>query len=388
MTYFISTHSQSYHILSSQDKGLASVGHGDNLFRTPREWSQIGKFERRKAIHVKTEDNNNVARILGKPQYVSPRMAVPGIVLPSYKPTPEERGFRKRKPPHHITSSLPSLAEAVAENSPHRPLSTDANVVKADGDTDRSDRPDPPIVAFADTNSSQAQGLSSKSSMLSSENASNNQQFSTHDKVPKHQLTPRVGNDLSPRVPPGGKLGPISGSFDTSGLGGAPGLGGASGLGGVLGNHNVAGVNVLGLLKETSFSRGHKAQHFHQSQLDKSKEAEYKHMLGNLNSIMDVLSQQQTKSFRKSVEVKKPETPKEVKKKSKVSSLAIIFGGKNASRKNSSRRRKSPGGSAASKRSGKSGRGSARNTKANESSKGQKTTGKSNKMPVPTIKIN
>ena len=80
-----------------KDKGLASVGHGDFLFRSPREWSQIGKFERKKAIQIQTEWDNNAARILGKPQLVvSPRLAVPAVVLPSYKPPTRRQDASRR----------------------------------------------------------------------------------------------------------------------------------------------------------------------------------------------------------------------------------------------------------------------------------------------------
>ena len=44
-------------------EGLASQGHGDMLFRTPREWSQIGKFERKKAIEIETQEAINFAKV-------------------------------------------------------------------------------------------------------------------------------------------------------------------------------------------------------------------------------------------------------------------------------------------------------------------------------------
>ena len=44
-------------------EGLASQGHGDRLFRTPREWSQIGKFERQKAIEIHTQEAINIAKV-------------------------------------------------------------------------------------------------------------------------------------------------------------------------------------------------------------------------------------------------------------------------------------------------------------------------------------
>ena len=45
-------------------EGLASSGHGDLQFRTPREWSQIGKFERRKAIEIHTQEAINIAKVM------------------------------------------------------------------------------------------------------------------------------------------------------------------------------------------------------------------------------------------------------------------------------------------------------------------------------------
>ena len=45
------------------NEGLASQGHGDIQFRTPREWSQIGKFERQKAIETYTQEAINMAKV-------------------------------------------------------------------------------------------------------------------------------------------------------------------------------------------------------------------------------------------------------------------------------------------------------------------------------------
>ena len=101
-------------------------------------------------------------------------------------------------------------------------------------------------------------------------------------------------------------------------------------------------------------------------------------MLGNLNSIMDILSQQQSKSFRKSVKYQRPETPKKKKTKSKVSSLAVIFGRDKSGRRS---KKRSP------KPSAKKGSSSARKEKAaGEEKKGKAASEK--RKAVPQLKVN
>ena len=61
-------------------------------------------------------------------------------------------------------------------------------------------------------------------------------------------------------------------------------------------------------------------------QLDASNQSEYSDMFTNLNSMMETLSQQLSKSFRKSVKYQQSEPNKKPKVKSKISTLAVIFG--------------------------------------------------------------
>ncbi|XP_012943692.1 uncharacterized protein LOC101851370 [Aplysia californica] len=414
-----------------KDKGLASVGHGDSLFRSPREWSQIGKFERKRAIELQTVEENNVAKILGKPQLVtSPRWAVPGIVLPSYRPSVDGRRAMRagRKGPgiRHISVSLPSLAEACEanQNGEGRPLSAGRVGPDAEsGSGEGPDKPGPPTLAFAEDQATIGQGQNtsvhglsmtngsgSKSSLKSSDHGSNQtRQFSTHDpsKIAGSQRTSGQPGYSHHGVPNstltlGGPSNAHALAYSFSGRGqglmkGHPSPGDnlmRQGAGVTFASPGRTEPNMaaLTLLEQSSFSKGKTAQHFHHSQFDTSKEAEYKHMLGNLSSIMDVLSQQQTKSFRKSVEVKKPETPPKIKKKNKVSSLAIIFGRGGRKSPKRGKHGKSPQ-SSASKHGGKN-KGSTA-CKSSQSAKrksgqaaGEKSMGKMNKLPVPTIKIN
>ena len=103
-------------------------------------------------------------------------------------------------------------------------------------------------------------------------------------------------------------------------------------------------------------------------------------MLGNLNAIMDMLSEQQSKSFRKSVKYQRPETPKKKKPKNKVSSLAVIFGRDKGGRrsKRHSGKASAKKGSSSSVRRDKGGGGEEKKTKA----------ASEKKRPVPLLKVN
>jgi hypothetical protein len=77
------------------------------------------------------------------------------------------------------------------------------------------------------------------------------------------------------------------------------------------------------------------AANFVDSQFDTSKAAEFSGMLYNISTMMDILSQQQSGAFRV---VAKPRTPAAVLRKSRikkknVSTLALLFGKNNSSKR-------------------------------------------------------
>ena len=359
-----------------RDRGLASVGHGDNLFRSPREWSQIGKFERRRAIQLKAVEESNTARILGKPRRSS-NSNISGMSLPGSLASRvvEDGGTKRRKPPHHISASMPSLKEAVVESG--------GRSVSSDGGGDNSSvKPAQNILGNSEgNNNSQVSG--SRFSLSSTD-------------VGSVGLRDRVRMQASRKSILKGQQGLDQSQSQIQSQSQSQATSSVSKSGQVISFHSQVvtdspAVGALSLLEQTSFAKGKLVAHFHQSQFDESKEREYKHILGNLNSIMDILSQQQSKSFRKSVEVKKPEPPPITKKKNKVSSLAIIFG--KGGRK-TPKRKTSPCGSSA-KRSNKGSARSKKSSSGRSKSKSGKSEagkaggyGKSNKLPVPSIKIN
>ena len=84
------------------NEGLASQGHGDIQFRTPREWSQIGKFERQKAMVTYTQEAINMAKVRHRAParlHRNVRVDVVGVnwqlsVDSRHEEGPESRGYR------------------------------------------------------------------------------------------------------------------------------------------------------------------------------------------------------------------------------------------------------------------------------------------------------
>ncbi|ESP03115.1 hypothetical protein LOTGIDRAFT_171719 [Lottia gigantea] len=88
-------------------------------------------------------------------------------------------------------------------------------------------------------------------------------------------------------------------------------------------------ITAMSLLDMTSLDRGHLVRNFQRSEFDTTKSADYnKDIYGNLSSIMQILSQQNSTSFRKSVKEAPPPVHilEHIESKPKVSSLAIIMG--------------------------------------------------------------
>lgn len=157
-----------------QTMGHASQGHGDLLFRSPREWSQIGKFERQRALERHTRDAVNLAKIQGKVNAVRylagsspPR---PGHKISVVSSCPASDTSDDSKPPAQAartrvsTTSLPTLSiEGTAEETNGRPSSAGGDLrtgedqgkgqfaVKSQGHNFvASRRPFPPRLAFGD----------------------------------------------------------------------------------------------------------------------------------------------------------------------------------------------------------------------------------------------
>ncbi|KAK7111792.1 uncharacterized protein [Littorina saxatilis] len=288
-------------------EGHASLGHGDMKFRLPREWSQIGRFERQKAIEIQTQEVINFAKIKGKITHVrhmegsmgSPRMCIPNIILPSYCPD-RDRGIKLAiRHNNRMSRSLPSLKEDTPR-ADHRPLS--ANGAGHDsldaGANHPTDAPGPAREAFTNgpIHSHGVPQMSTHARALSS--------------VPEDPIqglpqgTPRGAPMADGILLPSPRKGPGS----------------------------IEAFTVMEMNQ-----KGRHARHYRQSQFDETKASEYKHMLGNLNSIMQILSEQTSKSFRQSVKYQRPETPKKKKQKKKVSSLAVIFGRNKSGTKGSKR---------------------------------------------------
>ncbi|GFN96372.1 ankyrin repeat domain-containing protein 50 [Plakobranchus ocellatus] len=395
-----------------REQGQASIGHGDNFFRSPREWSMIGKFERKKAIELTINDQVNAAKIMGKLGLAhivgnSPRMAVPGIVVPSLVPEirPRPANLGKKKI-NHISVSLPSLNDAIDVEDTPRPNSTDKGI-----EHESNFKPGLPRVAFEND--------SNKSSVYSYSSTTNHGSIS-------HRAMPASTAEISIHKPPLAKINPglfkstkssqrLGCIIDSNSKGSVFDLNGnfqglnnpmkaflndsiiapsaPCGTNFVESTRSSSNLGALSLLEQSSFQKGRPANSFHQSHFDESKASEYKHMMGNLNSIMDVLSQQQTKSFRQSVQVKKMVTPPKKKKKNKVSTLAIIFGQKRSAKR---RGRKSPKSLKSSRQKGeKDGNSKGKNSQASDGKlrtshhdTAEAKAGKANKLPVPTIKIN
>lgn len=111
-------------------------------------------------------------------------------------------------------------------------------------------------------------------------------------------------------------------------------------------------------------------------------------MLGNINSIMDILSQQQSTSFRKSVKYQRPETPKKKKTKSKVSSLAVIFGRNKSGRRSKKNSAKNSAKTSAKASAKTKGSPSPRKEKGGGEEKKSKASPEKKRAAVPLLKVN
>ncbi|XP_076458392.1 uncharacterized protein LOC143292094 [Babylonia areolata] len=294
-------------------EGQASQGHGDALFRTPREWSQIGKFERQKAIEDTTQDAINAAKIKGKITHV--RHLEDSLNHLAAKPTAHPRRHHHHHHKHHphrdrLSRSLPSLKEPLPRLH-LRPSSANGQAETDGGGGDEVDN---------------AQTTTTRSTKEAFVDDPAHQ--SSRDPLQAAAAVAGAGT---------GSVGVAHSTASTSMVATTASLPEGTTAHATTINNNNTGTNTTRSLPKRSNSlaalsmmemdhKGRHARHYRQSQFDETKASEYQHMLGNLNSIMDILAQQQSKSFRQSVKVQQPETPTRKKSKSKVSSLAVIFG--------------------------------------------------------------
>nr|KAG5709835.1 hypothetical protein BaRGS_032659 [Batillaria attramentaria] len=343
-------------------QGLASQGHGDMLFRSPREWSQIGKFERKKAIEIHTQEAINLAKIQGKitrvrdlengGPYVSPRMAVPPILLPSYNPSRDVGVRLAARYKDRLSTSLPSLSQ---DDSP---TAHDGRPSSANG-----------AAGHDNTDGAQAGGMKGRHRAAGA--------GASHADRPR---APRLAFAQGDSAVDG------NGSHVPTGAGGGGSVAAIAGVpwegaaGASIPHGKGTGSNTAFNLMEMH-GEGRMARQFHKSEFDTSKAREYGHMLGNLNAIMDVLSQQQSKSFRQSVRYERPVTPKKKKPKKNVSTLAIIFGRDKSGRKTRKHSSK------ASAKKGQKGASTKKKESGEEEKKG-KASEKKKKSSVPHIKVN
>ncbi|KAI8797336.1 ankyrin repeat domain-containing protein 50 [Biomphalaria glabrata] len=252
-------------------KGMASLGHSDSLFRTPREWSQIGKFERKKAAAFRLEDMMNAARVQGKPTL-----------------------HPKRRSMQRSCCSLPALNEEL-----HRDLSEISQVqpvqkhdLISNHFSSRKDR---------HVNTSKLQNRIDSPETTHCIVTKNTAEVDANEIKPK---------ELANIVRPDNKT-----EMQRHSL--------------LVNNKppwQAKTAEALSLLEQTSFTKGRVASHFHPSEVDKNKMTEYRHILGSIGVIMNLLSEQNTQSFRKSVKIIRAEPP-EIEAK-KVSSFAALFGSK------------------------------------------------------------
>ncbi|CAL1531874.1 unnamed protein product [Lymnaea stagnalis] len=333
-------------------KGQASVGHGDFLFRTPREWSQIGKFERRRAADIQAADTVNEARIWGRRNIGKPAEMFPQLTVTS-KPG---RSYLNR-----TCVSLPALSrEAIRQDVVDTFSNTERTGWQGQENSSalprysfnaRSKFESQSLNNHPSVSSSNIAGLSSSSNdntdcvsssdlskasdkHLSPTTLSNKNSYSAHT-IKENQESPLA---RKPYTMP--NMAHTNEENHESHLARKPYTlpSAAHRLPrAARANHNATALSLL----EKMPVRGRVPDHFHPSQFDKTKEKEYKTMLGNLTMIMDMLSEQQTKSFRKSVHVTQTGTQRAAKEKKKVSTFAILFSSEKGGRRRRSLARRS-----------------------------------------------
>ncbi|XP_076442133.1 uncharacterized protein LOC143281079 [Babylonia areolata] len=347
-------------------KGQASLGHGDLLFRTPREWSQIGRFERKKALVTHAQEAINNAKIQGKITHLrNLRQTAPNTSLPNCPPSHTPRARLAVRHADRLSTSLPSLQEDGRPRGMRRPTS-------ANGAADAEDRG----VDHVDSEPTHGRAAAIPR---------HPREAFVHPAVPTLPLKQPGGHPRQGYLPPPrrweGAGGLPAGPLAPIGEGG--GRGGSMEGTGVLSVHPGAKNNPAAALTLMEMNKkGRHASTYRQSQFDETKASEYRHILGNINSIMDILSQQQSISFRKSVKYQRPETPKKVKVKPKVSSLAVIFGRDKGGRRSSKR---------TSARSARKKESASTRKKKEKGAGGEKTkakTAEQKKRLLPVVKVN
>ncbi|XP_046571345.1 uncharacterized protein LOC124279562 [Haliotis rubra] len=237
-----------------RQEGSASPAKSDSrFFKSPREWSQIGKFERQKGEEIRRKEERIRAKIEGR-----------------------VTRFKFGSPFHG--SDLTRIQ--IPEESGQEKLFVKRTVIKAETESDSVQRETnslPPDVTSA---------------------------MATPDNARVRPKSDRLYDE-----PDGSK-------------------GGSQGV----------AISLIGL---SGTERGRIADTFHHSELDTTKVSEYTEMLGGIHALMTILSHEKTPSFRKSVVHEAPPVPKiPQKNKSKVSTLAILFGKEKVKNKRTGRKGK------------------------------------------------
>ncbi|XP_046352463.2 uncharacterized protein LOC124132555 isoform X1 [Haliotis rufescens] len=237
-----------------RQEGSASPAKSDSrFFKSPREWSQIGKFERQKDEEVRRREEKIRAKIEGR--------------VTRFK-------FGNKLQGSDLTRTV------IPEESGQEKLFVKRTVNKPDTESDNAQR-------------------------------------ETHS-LPPDIASVRASPDTTRVRPKSDRL------YDEPD--------GSKG-----GSQDVA-ISLIGM---SGTEHGRIADTFHHSQLDTTKVSEYTEMLGGVHALMTILSHEQTPSFRKSVVHEPPPVTKiPQKSKSKVSTLAILFGKDKAKNRRSGRKGK------------------------------------------------
>ncbi|XP_059156569.1 uncharacterized protein LOC131941352 [Physella acuta] len=290
-------------------KGQASVGHGDLFFRSPREWSQIGKFERHKATELQAEGQINAAKMLGKLS-LAKDMEARALSL--------AKDMEARAHGHttaRLSLSHPGVSESLAE----APESSDEVRVS------KHDEHSKVWTGRHMHESKQKLDVHNFSSLKKLQYNRLTRSLETH-----HIYRPdgeflksgqKQAGDYTATQPMNTHRGGVALSQNTH-QGGAA----LSHQGGAALSHTHQGGAALSLLSQST--QGRTVSRFcHSEPVNKPRHRESRRHLDNLTAIMGLLSDSSTKSFRKSAQFQKPEhTTKIPKTKPKISSWAVIFG--------------------------------------------------------------
>ncbi|XP_041364026.1 uncharacterized protein LOC121379449 [Gigantopelta aegis] len=265
-----------------RNEGNASIGHADNVsFKSPREWSQIGRFERQWDDYHTTKKELDRARICGR---LNRAKALKEVRMPS---VPSMTSFQDDDAP-----SLKSYA--ASDVGP----STERKSQRSDGIDWSSSR--------AATKAKDSRRLV-QSVCTFPPDRMNNSKPPVLEKRSYLPMDTYFDDDIDAQS--------IKTRFS-----------------------NKAALNLLAMTSD----KGKLVARFHSSKFDESKSSQYH--TGNVSNFLTILSDQSSSSYRQSVTVPPPHVPTppaakhKPKHKSNVSTLAIIMG----RQRSGSKKRKTP----------------------------------------------